>query len=304
MKILVTGGAGFIGSHIVDAYLKNGHEVLIFDNLSTGKKENLNPKARNFTVDITTPKAIELIKKEKPEVLNHHAAQINLRLSVKDPLFDAKVNILGFLNLLEAGKEIFKKVIFASTGGALYGDAKVVPTPETYPAHPVSPYGVAKLTGENYLYYYKKIYKLPSIILRYANVYGPRQNPHGEAGVVAIFCEKFVKKQQPVINGNGKQTRDFVFVSDVVSANLKALKLERSEIFNIATAQETDVNTIFENLKRAFSSSFKAVHAPGKKGEQQRSCLSFEKAKKELYWEPEVNLKEGLKLTARFFQKA
>lgn len=302
MKILVTGGAGFIGSHLVDAFIKKGHDVLIFDNLSTGKKENLNPKAKFFNVDITSTEAREIIKKEKPEVLDHHAAQINLRFSVEDPLTDAKSNILGFINLLEAGKNIYKKVIFASTGGALYGDADVIPTPETYEAKPLSPYGIAKLTGEHYLYYYQKIYHLPHVILRYANVYGPRQNPHGEAGVVAIFCEKFCQNQQPIINGKGKQTRDFVYVSDVVDANLRALDDKKSETFNIGTAKETDVNKIFSELKKAFNSSFPSVHVAGKAGEQKRSCLNYQKARKILGWQPKVILEEGLKLSADFFR--
>lgn len=196
MKILVTGGAGFIGSHIVDAYIKLGHEVIVIDDLITGQKDNLNPKAKFYQADITDRQAIKKIfKTEKPEILNHHAAQMDVRKSVNDPVFDAKTNILGFLNLMEEGRNIsLKKVIFASTGGAIYGDADIIPTPENYPTNPVSPYGISKLTSEHYLYYYHWLYKINYCVLRYSNVYGPRQNPHGEAGVVAIFIKKNVKK--------------------------------------------------------------------------------------------------------------
>lgn len=307
MKILVTGGAGFIGSHVVDCYLTAGHEVVVVDNFATGKRENLNPKAKFYEVDIRQKETVdEIFAKEKPQVLNHHAAQMDVRRSVVDPIYDAQVNILGLLNLLEAGiKNNLGKVIFASSGGVVYGDAKVLPTPEDYePKHPLSPYGVAKLTSEHYLYYYFKNYSLPYVALRYANVYGPRQDPFGEAGVVAIFTQKLLKGEQPIINGDGKQTRDYVYVGDAVESNLVALKEDALGEFNIGTGIETDVNTLFHYLVKITGVEKGQVHGPAKPGEQKRSVLACQKAKKELGWEPKVSLEEGLAKTVEFFKNA
>ncbi len=304
-KILVTGGAGFIGSHIVDRYLALGHQVVIVDNFATGKKENLNPNAGLYETDIRDQKAVaEVFAKEKPEVLNHHAAQMDVRKSVADPIYDAQVNILGFLNLLDAGvKNGLKKVIFASSGGVVYGDADVLPTPETYePKHPLSPYGVAKLTSEHYLYFYYKNYNLPYVALRYANVYGPRQDPFGEAGVVAIFTQKLLKREQPVINGDGKQTRDYVYVGDVVQANVLALEKEANSGINIGTAKETSVNEIFKILVSLTQNNFREVHGPAKPGEQKRSVLNPSLAQRILGWQENVPLEQGLKETVEFFK--
>lgn len=303
MKILVTGGAGFIASHIVDAYIKNGHQVTIIDNLSTGQKQNLNPEARFHQLDINDPKLHQLISKEKPEVINHHAAQINVRASVANPQQDATTNILGSINLLEAARQAgsVKKTIFASTGGAIYGDADILPTPEDYPAWPISPYGIAKLTAEHYLHYYHQIHHLPYISLRYGNVYGPRQNPHGEAGVVAIFYQRGKQGQDLTINGDGKQTRDFVYISDVVTANLKALETDQVGIFNIGTSTQTTVNQLTEQLVATLPQAPSVNHGPPKEGEQQTSCLDISKAKQKLSWQPQIDLAEGLKHTARFF---
>src|SRR5574341_55980 len=224
MRILVTGGAGFIGSHLVDRLIQEGHEVSIVDDLSTGKKKNVNPKAAFYKLDILSPKVERVFKKERPEALFHHAAQMDVRRSVKDPIFDGQVNILGTLNLLEqAVKAGTKRVIFASSGGAVYGDQERFPAGEDHPARPISPYGISKLAGEHYLYYYGRTYGLQWTSLRYANVYGPRQDPFGEAGVVAIFALKLLQNEQPVINGTGKQTRDYVAVDDVVEANMTVL---------------------------------------------------------------------------------
>ncbi|MBU0619008.1 NAD-dependent epimerase/dehydratase family protein [Patescibacteria group bacterium] len=304
MKILVTGGAGFIGSQVVDAFIESGHEVIVFDDLSTGSKDNLNPRAKFYEVDITSPEAVELVQKEQPAVLNHHAAQMDVRRSVADPAFDAHTNTLGLINLMEAFKKTgsAKKVIFASTGGAVYGEAKTIPTPEDYPAQPLSPYGISKLTSEHYLYYYHQVFNIPFVCLRYANVYGPRQNPHGEAGVVAIFCQKMLKQKQTVINGSGEQTRDFIYVADIVKANLVALNKNNSGIFNIGTAKETSINTIFRVLNNLTGSKTPENHGPAKDGEQQRSCLDWQKAKQELNWQPEVELAAGLAKTAEFFK--
>jgi UDP-glucose 4-epimerase len=302
MKCLVTGGAGFIGSHLVDRLIKEGHKVVVIDNLSTGKKENLNPKAKFYKVDINNSKISQIFKKEKPDFVFHFAAQIDLRKSVENPLKDAKINILGSLNVFEnCQKYKVKKLIFASTG-SIYGKSNVIPTPESYPERPISPYGVAKLAIEKYLNYYYKVFGLPFVSLRLANVYGPRQNSKGEAGVVAIFCDKMLSKKQPIINGSGKQTRDFIFIDDVVEANILALKKDKVGTFNIGTGKETDINTIFIKLKELTGSNCKEIHGPAKLGDQQKSCLDYSKAQKELNWQPKYTLEEGLKKTVEWFK--
>lgn len=304
MKILVTGGVGFIGSHVVDGYIDTGYKVVVIDDLSTGTKENVNKKAKFYLADICDKNKIERIfKKEKPEVLNHHAAQKNVRASVSDPAFDAQVNILGGLNLLEAArKNKIKKVIFASSGGAIYGDCKNIPTPETEKELPVSPYGIAKLSFEKYLYYYHWQYKIPYIALRYANVYGPRQDPAGEAGVVAIFCQNLVSGKKSVIFGDGKQTRDYVYIENVVKANIEAVKNKFTGEINIGTAKETNVNDLYKMLADIAKSKIPfPKHLSAKPGEQKRSCLDFKKAKKVLGWQPKTNSKEGLKKTFSYY---
>ena len=303
MKILVSGGAGFIGSHLVDRLIKDGHQVVVIDNLFTGKKENLNPKAKFYKVDIQSPKISQIFKKEKPEVVFHLAAQVDLRKSVENPIESAKVNILGSLNILENCQKFkIKKIIFSSTGGAIYGEAKIISTPEDYPTNPLSPYGIEKLTIEKYLDYYWKIFKISYISLRLANVYGPRQNSKGEAGVIAIFCDKMLCGKQPIIYGLGCQTRDFVFVDDVAEANILAMESKKIGIFNIGTGKETDINTVFEKIKKLIGVKCKKIHAPVKIGEQKRSCLDYTKAKKELGWQPKYNLEEGLKETIGWFR--
>ncbi|OGI27376.1 MAG: UDP-glucose 4-epimerase [Candidatus Moranbacteria bacterium RIFOXYB1_FULL_43_19] len=306
MKILVTGGAGFIGSHLVDALIEKNHRVFVIDNLSTGFKKNINPKAKFFRVDLTNHKKIEvIIKKEKPEVIFHLAAQIDVRKSMADPVFDTRSNILASVNLINLAREYrVKKFIFSSTGGAIYGDTKNRPTGEKEPEWPLSPYGIAKLTVDKFLFYYREVHGLNFVSLRYSNVYGPRQNPHGEAGVVAIFLNKMLKGDQPVINGNGKQTRDYVYVGDVVSANLLALKnFTRSGIYNVGTGKETDVNQLFWEINCHFGKKFKEVHGPAKMGEQKTSCLDFAKIKKEFGWKPKVDFKTGIGKTFEWFSK-
>jgi UDP-glucose 4-epimerase len=303
MKILVTGGAGFIGSHVVDAYLELGHEVVVVDNLSSGSIENLNPKAKFYKMDIRDSDIEDLFKNEKPDVVNHHAAQMDVRKSVEDPIYDADVNIIGSLNLLQnCIRYGVKKFIFASTGGAIYGEQDYFPADEEHPTRPLSPYGVAKLTVEKYLYFYKEVHGLNYVVLRYANIYGPRQNPHGEAGVVAIFTSKMLKGEQPVINGDGFQTRDYTFVGDVVRANVLALSYEKSDVFNIGTGIETDVNTLFHKLKQLTGANCDEFHGPAKLGEQRRSVISYEKIYKTLGWKPMTSLDEGLRLTVEFFK--
>ncbi len=303
-KILVTGGAGFIGSNMVDRFISLGHKVVIIDNLSTGFKENVNPKARFYKIDINSKKIEQVFKDEKPEILCHHAAQIDVRKSVADPIFDAKVNIEGTLNLLNnCVRYKTKKVIFASTGGALYGEQDYFPADEKHPERPLSPYGIAKLAIEKYLYFFRESYGLNYVSLRYANVYGPRQNPWGEAGVVAIFTQRLLSGEEAIINGDGKQTRDYVYVKDIVDANLLALNYPESDFFNIGTGIETDVNTIFRLLKKKIGSKQKELHGPKKPGEQKRSVLDSSKAKKILGWSPKYRFEEGIEETVKYYQK-
>lgn len=304
MKILITGGAGFIGSHIADRYIELGHEVVIVDNLVTGQKENIPPKATFYEMDICDQALKQIFEKEKPEVVGHQAAQMDVRKSVDDPIYDATVNVLGGLNLFQnCVKYNVKKVIFASTGGAIYGEQDYFPADEKHPLRPLSPYGITKLTTEKYLYFYLQTYKLNHTILRYANVYGPRQNPHGEAGVVAIFSTKILKGDQPVINGDGKQTRDYVYVGDVVAANAIALKTANNKIYNIGTGIETDVNVLFNKIKDAMGRDVPEVHGEAKAGEQLRSVLDNSLIQKEQGWKPSVSLGEGLKMTVEFFKR-
>lgn len=304
MRILVTGGAGFIGSHVVDRYVAEGHQVVIIDDLSTGSTDNLNPKAQFQKLDIRSKAAADFIQQIHPDIINHHAAQIDLRKSVEQPILDAEINILGLLNIMEAAVRVksVKQVIFASTGGAIYGDASVIPTPEEYPAWPISPYGVAKLTCEHYLHYYQSAHGIPFISLRYGNVYGPRQNPKGEAGVIAIFSGRLLSGRQPTINGDGKQTRDYVFVGDIVEANTIVLKDNHHGLYNIGTGKETDVNTIFKKLRTLIAPTIQAIHGPVKIGEQRRSSLDTSKAKRELGWQAQTSLIQGLQQTANFFK--
>jgi UDP-glucose 4-epimerase len=314
MKVLVTGGAGFIGSHIVDAFIARGDSVTILDNLSSGSTENLNPKAEFIEGDITDGKLVHKIFRERKfEIVNHHAAQLDVRKSVADPVFDCQQNIIGSLNLLEAAKEVgsLKRFMLASTGGAIYGEQDYFPADEKHPTRPISPYGVAKRSIELYLHYYQAVHGIEYVAFRYTNVYGPRQSPHGEAGVVAIFTEKLLDGEECVINGDGSQTRDYVYVGDVVRAHMLALdklkgsdKDDRSSIFNISTATETDVNEIFQILSELTTNGeAKAKHGPSKAGEQQRSVCSYGYVEKILGWRPEMTLIEGMRETVDFFQR-
>lgn len=303
MKILVTGGAGFIGSNLVDALLEQGHQVCVVDNLSTGKKENINSQAKFFKLDIQDNKLAEIFEAEQPQAVFHLAAQIDVRKSVADPIQDAKANILGSLNLLENCKNFkIKKFVFSSTGGAIYGDSDLIPTPESAPQMPISPYGIGKLSIEKYLHYYHTVYDLNYTVLRYANVYGPRQNSHGEAGVVAIFCDKILNNIAPTINGDGKQTRDYVYVADVVAANLLALNSLPAQTYNVGTGVESDVNQVARLIKESLSFSSEFEYGSGKQGEQKRSCLDYAKIRKELGWLPQTNLTGGIKATAEWFK--
>lgn len=303
-NILVTGGAGFIGSHVVDAYVAAGHKVAIFDNLSTGKKEYVPEGVQLFEGDITNRDRIrEVLQEFQPEYINHHAAHIQVGYSVENPQFDAENNVLGVLNVMEEARQLgtVKKVIMASTGGAMYGD-KPVPFNEEMSPQPLSPYGISKRAGELYLHFYYTQYEIPYVVLRYSNVYGPRQNPHGESGVIAIFMEKILKNEQPKINGTGENTRDYVYVSDVARANVAALTYGGIGEFNIGTNTETSTNEIFRKVVTAMHVDMPEEHGPARPGEQVRSVLDYGKAQRELKWSPEVQLDEGIRLTAESFR--
>ncbi len=304
MKILVTGGAGFIGSHVVDMYIDNGHEVVVVDDLSTGRISNLNPKAKFYQLDIRSEKMLDVFRSEKPEVVNHHAAQMDVRRSISDPLFDADVNILGAIKLAELSRNFgVRKFIHISSGGAIYGEPEYLPCDESHPVYPLSPYGVSKFTFELYLYLYKANFNLDFTILRYANVFGPRQDPYGEAGVVAIFTGQMLKDQPVKIYGSGEQVRDFVYVSDCARANLIALEHGSGQAYNLGTGIGVSVNQIFEHLKDITNFQKGPIYEPPKPGETFRIYLNAQKAKAELNWEPEVNLDDGLRRTVEYFRQ-
>jgi len=306
MRVMVSGGAGFIGSHTVDALVARGvHEVSVIDALSAGKREQVNARARFHQVDVRDTGAVRsVMEREQPEVLVHLAAQMDVRRSVADPAFDAQVNLVGFLNLMEAGRANgLRRVVFSSTGGAIYGEQERFPCDEEHPLRPVSPYGVAKLATEKYLFFYRAQYGIDYVALRYANVYGPRQDPHGEAGVVAIFCGRMLEGRPATIYGDGDQTRDYVFVGDVVRANVAALESSASGAFNVGTGVETSVKQLHEILARIAGVSRAPEFGPPRPGEQRRSVILPERAARELGWRPQVDLSSGLAQTFGFFRE-
>lgn len=303
MKVLVTGGAGFIGSHLVDRLILEGHDAVVVDNLVTGKRRNINRAATFYKMDVQSWRLERAFRNERPNVVMHLAAQMDVRKSVEDPMFDAQVNVLGTLNVLQqAVKHGVRKVIFSSSGGAIYGEQETYPAPETHVLKPLSPYGLSKLCGEQYLSYFQRVSGLQAVSLRYANVYGPRQDPEGEAGVVAIFIQKMLNNEQAVINGNGRQTRDFVFVDDVVEANLAMMGQETQGTYNVGTGVETSINDLFRILVQHTGSTCKEMHGPAKKGEQARSVIDCTKLRHEVSWEPKADLSEGLKKTVEYFR--
>lgn len=304
MNVLVTGGAGFIGSHIVDQFVGEGHRVSVVDDLSTGKRKQVHREAVFYKLNVCDPRMERVFKKERPVVIVHMAAQMNVRKSTEDPVFDAEVNIIGTLQLLKlAVRYGARKILFASSGGTVYGEQEVFPASEAHPARPLSPYGISKLTCEYYLEYYRRVAGLKYVVLRLANVYGPRQNADGEAGVIAIFAQNMLRGEQPRINGNGFQTRDYVYVGDVVEA-VRAVFVQPVEgIFNVGTGTETTVNEIFARLKELTNSPCQEIHGPAKKGEQLRSVLDASKLEKETAWAHAVSLSEGLDETVKFFQQ-
>ena len=299
MKILVTGGAGFIGSHIVDAYINLGHKVIVIDDFSTGFRKNLNPKAKFYKADIRDLLKIEKIfQKEKPQIVNHHAAIAEVVKSLRNPLPTINVNVIGTINLLlAAGKIGVKKFIFSSTGGAIYGQPDKIPADENTPAIPLSPYGLSKLLGEECIKFYAKHYNFDYLIFRYPNVYGPRQNPKGEAGVVAIFSGLIKNNKRPIIFGDGAKTRDYVYIDDIVRANVIGLKRGKNEIFNLGWGKKISDKKIFDTIAKNLNFKKPPIYAPFRKGEVYQIALSANKAKKILNWQPQIKLKEGVRKT-------
>ncbi len=304
MKILVTGGAGFIGSTIVDAYIERGHRVWVLDDESSGKRRQVNKAATYVRKDINDKKAMgSLFKKAKFDVISHHAAQIDVRRSVADPEFDARVNILGLLNVLVNARQTgVKKIIFSSSGGTVYGEC-TRPATESFPEVPLSPYGVAKLASEKYIQAFAALHGLKYTIFRYSNVYGPRQDPHGEAGVVAIFAQRLLAGERVTIFGKGAQTRDFVFVGDVARANVLGLTKATNQIINIGTAKEISVNTLYKTMAHLTHETQPPMYKAARNGELARSVLSYAKARRVLGWTPRVSMRDGLLQTIRFFKK-
>ena len=304
MKILITGGAGFIGSNIADKYIENGHDVVIVDNLETGRFSNINPKAKFYQMDIRSPELESVFLDEKPQVVNHHAAQMDVRRSVVDPKYDADVNVLGSLNLLEnARKYQVEHILYSSSGGTVYGEPEYLPCDENHPIHPICPYGATKYMFELYLDMYRYMYDMRYTVFRYPNVYGPRQDPHGEAGVVAIFTGQILKNLPIMITGDGKQQRDFVFVGDVANANVLATENAKdSNVYNLGSATPTDINQIFMALKEITGYPGEAKHGPAKLGETRKIYLNADKIKSNLGWEPTVSLMDGLRATVDYFK--
>jgi UDP-glucose 4-epimerase len=303
MRVLITGGAGFIGSHIADAYVAAGHDVLVVDDLSSGHAENVPAAARLEEIDIREPAVASVVQRFRPDVINHHAAQMNVRVSVDDPCLDAEINVLAMVRILQAGKDCgVSKFIFASSGGTVYGDPDRIPTDESQATHPICPYGVSKLAGEHYLHYFRATFGIPYVAFRYANIFGPRQDPHGEAGVIAIFCKRLLRGEDVTIFGDGLQTRDYVFVGDVVRANVRGLETDYVGAVNIGTGVETDVVTLYERVAAQVERPGKAVHADAKEGEVRRSCLDASRAREVLGWRPESDLDAGLAATVDFFR--
>lgn len=304
-KALVTGGAGFIGSHMVDRLLELDYRVVVMDDLSTGKIKNLDSAAVFHHTDITQPAMDDIIQREQPDLVFHMAAQTSVTLSTKDPITDANANVAGTLRLLEASRRVgVEKIIYSCTGGALYGDPESIPCMDDAPLAPISPYGMSKLVAEQYLEFYYRLYRLNYTSLRYGNVYGPRQDPNGEAGVIAIFTQAMLEGKQPQIFGDGAQERDFIAVSDVIDANIAAIDRGNSQAMNVATGEATSINRIFELLQGITGYKWDPIHALHRAGEVYRISLDSSRAKQELGWSPKTSLEEGLQLTVDYFKES
>lgn len=302
MKIVVTGGAGFIGSHVVDATIAAGHQVLVVDNLSTGRRENVHPKARLVEMDISDPALLDLFREERPEVVNHHAANPSVSLSVREPGFDATQNVLGTIQVLEAARQTgVRKFIYISSGGAMYGNPEYLPMDEGHPASPISPYALSKVTGERYVRLFGEEYGLSWTSLRYANVYGPRQDPYGEAGVIAIFCQNLLDGVAPEIHWDGDQSRDFVYVGDCARANLLALEGGDGQAYNIGTGIGTSINDLFRTLTEVTGKDLVPRRGPRRPGDVRHSYLDCSKVERELGWQAKIGLHEGLGRTWQHF---
>jgi UDP-glucose 4-epimerase len=306
MRILITGGAGFIGSSVTDAFLASGHDVTVVDDLSSGSADNVDPRARWYRMDIRDAGLDNVFAAERPEVVCHHAAQVSVRRSVEAPQADAEINVVGSLNVFEtARRHGTRRIVFASTGGAIYGEQSGPPADETHPCRPRSPYAVAKLAVEHYLDYFRATFGLEAVVLRYANVYGPRQDPHGEAGVVAIFMQRILAGLAPTIFGDGEQVRDFVYVEDVVAANLAALRVATADdemaVFNVGTGRATSVNALWRVIEAITRPSVGAYHEPVRSGDVQRSVLDPARAARQLGWRPTVTIEDGLARTWAWF---
>jgi UDP-glucose 4-epimerase len=305
VKILVTGAAGFIASHVADAYAEAGHDIVVIDDLSRGVQKNVNAKCRFYSCDIRDRDLVEKIfREEKPTIVNHHAAQMDVRRGVREPLFDAQVNILGGINLIEAAvANGVERFIYAGTAGAGYGEPERVPVPEDYPINPITPYGISKHTVEHYLFTFRFLYGLNYVVLRYGNVYGPRQSSQGEAGVFAIFSEQMLAGVQPVIYGDGTKIRDYIYISDVVAANVAGLEAGTGEIFNISSGVQTSDQEVFNLVRKLLGKSIEPTYAPRRPGEIDRICLDISKAERLLRWKPQVSLAEGAHRTVAYFQQ-
>jgi UDP-glucose 4-epimerase len=303
MKVLVTGGAGFIGSHVVDALIQQGYQVVVVDNLSTGRLENINPAAAFYQANICSSELVGIFEKERPELVNHQAAQTVIQKSMEDPIFDANQNILGSLNLiLQCLRFGVKKIVYASSGGAVYGEPQYRPVDESHPINPISYYAISKHTVEHYLHLAHLQHMLGYVVLGYSNVYGPRQSPEGEAGVVAIFTRQMLRGEHPTIFGKGDKTRDYIYVSDVVAANLLAMKGDGNGVYNIGTGVETSDQEMFNLLAELTGYQSNPHYAPVRKGEIYKICLDWSKAQKELGWQPHFLLREGLKKTVNYYR--
>jgi UDP-glucose 4-epimerase len=307
MKILVTGGAGFIGSHVADAYIASGHDVAVLDDLSRGSVDNVNQKARFYEGNICDRDFVERVfATEKPEIVNHHAAQMDVRRGVREPVFDASVNILGSINLLEmAISHKVRRFVYISSAGAGYGEPQGMPVSEEHPINPITPYGISKHTVEHYLFNFSVLYGLPYVVLRYGNVYGPRQNSQGEAGVFAIFCEQMLGGIRPVIYGDGSKVRDYVYIEDVARANVLALEHGAGQMFNIADGVPTTDYDVFATVRGHLGlQGLEPQYVPKRPGEIDRICLDISKAERLLGWAPRVWLDEGARCTVEFFRQA